>query len=69
VILGAVYMLRSYQQIMLGENKDSSFGVLASSEKLILVIICIVVIGLGVYPKPLNDIAEQASKDILINIK
>ena len=69
VILGAVYMLRSYQLIMLGENKDSSFGVLASSEKLILVIICIVVIGLGVYPKPLNDIAEQASKDILINIK
>ena len=69
VILGAVYMLRSYQQIMLGENKDSSFGVLARSEKLILVIICIVIIGLGVYPKPLNDIAEQASKDILINIK
>lgn len=69
VILGAVYMLRSYQQIMLGENKESSFGVLARSEKLILVIICIVVIGLGVYPKPLNDIAEQASKDILINIK
>lgn len=71
VILGAVYMLRSYQQIMLGENRDSnfSFGVLASSEKLTLVIICIVVIGLGVYPKPLNDIAEQAAKDILINIK
>ena len=69
VILGAVYMLRSYQQIMLGENKDSSFGVLARSEKLILIIICIVVIGLGVYPKPLNDIAEKASKDILINIK
>ncbi len=69
VILGAVYMLRSYQQIMLGENKDSSVGVLAGSEKLILVIICIVIIGLGVYPKPLNDIAEQASKDILINIK
>ena len=69
VILGAVYMLRSYQQIMLGVNKDSSFGVLARSEKLILVIICIVIIGLGVYPKPLNDIAEQASKDILINIK
>jgi len=69
VILGAVYMLRSYQQIMLGENKDSSFGVLASSEKLILVIICSVIIGLGVYPKPLNDIAEQASKDILMNIK
>ena len=69
VIFGAVYMLRSYQQIMLGENKDSSFGVLARSEKLILVIICIVIIGLGVYPKPLNDIAEQASKDILINIK
>src|SRR6185436_10397312 len=35
VILGAVYMLRSYQNIMLGERKDSNtaFGPLASSDK------------------------------------
>jgi NADH-quinone oxidoreductase subunit M len=71
VILGAVYMLRSYQGIMLGERKDSNiaFGPLASVDKLVLIIICITVIAFGVYPKPLNDIAEEATQAILTNIK
>jgi NADH-quinone oxidoreductase subunit M len=71
VILGAVYMLRSYQNIMLGERRDSNvaFGPLAGSDKAVLIIICVAVIAFGVYPKPLNDIAETAVKDILMNIK
>jgi len=71
VILGAVYMLRSYQGIMLGERKDSNiaFGPLASVDKLVLIIVCAVVILFGVYPKPLNDVAEEAAKMILTNIK
>lgn len=71
VILGAVYMLRSYQHIMLGARRDSNvvFGSLASSDKMVLIIICVVVIAFGVYPKPLNDIAESAVKTILLNIK
>lgn len=70
VILGAVYMLRSYQGIMLGERKDSNiaFGPLASVDKLVLIIICMAVILFGVYPKPLNDIAEEATKTILTTI-
>lgn len=71
VILGAVYMLRSYQSIMLGERKDSNiaFGPLATSDKAVLIIICAVIIAFGVYPKPLNDIAEEATKIVLLNIK
>jgi len=71
VILGAVYMLRAYQNIMLGEKKDSqiAFGPLAGSDKAVLIIICAAVILFGVYPKPLNDIAESAVRDILMNIK
>ena len=67
VILGAVYMLRAYQNIMLGERKTGGleFGRLASSDKAVLVIICVVVIAFGVYPKPLNDIAEEGTKAIL----
>ncbi len=67
VILGAVYMLRSYQNIMLGERKDSnlSFGALAASDKAVLIIICTVIIAFGVYPKPLNDLAEQGAKTII----
>lgn len=71
VILGAVYMLRSYQAIMLGERKDSNtaFGSLAGSDKAVLIIVCMAVIAFGVYPKPLNDIAEAATREILMNIK
>lgn len=71
VILGAVYMLRSYQAIMLGERRDSAiaFGSLASSDKWVLYIICFTIIAFGVYPKPLNDLAEEGTKAILTYIK
>lgn len=71
VILGAVYMLRSYQAIMLGERRDSAiaFGSLVSTDKLVLYIICLAIIGFGVYPKPLNDLAEEGTKAILTYIK
>src|ERR1035437_8150149 len=71
VILGAVYMLRSYQGIMLGEKKlnEVTFGALAVSDKVVLIIICAAIIGFGVYPKPLNDLAEPAVKALLMNLK
>ena len=71
VILGAVYMLRSYQTIMLGERKDSAiaFGSLAGSDKLVLYIICFTIVAFGVYPKPLNDLAEEGTKLIMLNLK
>lgn len=71
VILGAVYMLRSYQKIMLGDKPATGieFGGLAMSDKVVLIIICIVVIAFGVYPKPLNDLAEPAVKALLSNMK
>ena len=71
VILGAVYMLRSYQTIMLGEKKDSAiaFGSLESSDKIVLYIVCFVIIAFGVYPKPLNDLAEEGTKIIMATIK
>lgn len=67
VILGAVYMLRSYQTIMLGDKKDSSvaFGSLASSDKWVLYIACAAIIAFGVYPQPLNQLAEEGVKQIL----
>jgi NADH-quinone oxidoreductase subunit M len=71
VILGAVYMLRSYQAIMLGERKDSAiaFGSLAGSDKLVLYIICFAIVAFGVYPKPLNELAEEGTKLIMLNLK
>lgn len=71
VILGAVYMLRSYQGIMLGEKKDSqiAFGSLDGSDKAVLIIICGAVVVFGLCPKAITDIAEPAVKSILENIK
>lgn len=71
VILGAVYMLRSYQAIMLGERRDSAiaFGSLVSTDKLVLYIVCIAIVAFGIYPKPLNDLAEEGTKMIMMTLK
>lgn len=71
VIFGAVYMLRTYQNIMLGEVKDTNLrmGKLEPSEKITLAIVSLAVLAMGVYPAPLNEIAEIASKEILMLIK
>lgn len=71
VILGAVYMLRSYQKIMLGDKAVGGieFGSLATSDKAVLITVCVVIIAFGVYPKPLNDLAEPAVKALLSTLK
>jgi NADH-quinone oxidoreductase subunit M len=67
VILGAVYMLRSYQKIMLGETNSltSTFTDLTFNEKAVFVPIVLMIIAMGVYPKPILDIAEPAIKHIV----
>ncbi len=71
VILGAVYMLRAYQKIMLGHTNDvtSSFAPLSGNEKTILVILCAAIIVFGIYPKPLLDISEPAAAKLAELIK
>lgn len=71
VILGAVYMLRSYQAIMLGEANEltKKFIALSSHDKAVLIIISAAIIAFGVYPQPLTDLAEPAVKNLLGSIK
>jgi NADH-quinone oxidoreductase subunit M len=71
VILGAVYMLRSYQSVMLGETNSltASFAPLTGNEKAVLFIICAAIIVFGVYPKPLMDIAEPAVLNLVEGFK
>ncbi|MCC7303737.1 MAG: NADH-quinone oxidoreductase subunit M [Bacteroidia bacterium] len=68
VILGAVYMLRSYQGIMLGETNGitSSFSEIGGNEKWILTILALVIVLFGVFPSPLLDIASPAV-EVLLN--
>ena len=67
VILGAVYMLRSYKTVMLGDESaiGSAFTELTSNEKLLLIIVSVLVIATGVYPQPLLDIAGPSLEQIL----
>ena len=71
LVIGAVYMLRSYQFIMLGDRNDSNiaFGPLAGTDKVVLIVICGAILFFGVYPKPLNDLAEQGTRMILEQLK
>jgi NADH-quinone oxidoreductase subunit M len=62
IILGAVYMLRMYQRVMLGETNTLTAGFtdLTTSELMVFVPIIIIIFVLGVYPKPMLDIAQPA---------
>lgn len=70
MILGAVYMLRSFQQTMLGEAnaRTRDFGDLVMSEKLVLFPIVILIILIGIYPAPLLKISEVAVNDLINTI-
>jgi NADH-quinone oxidoreductase subunit M len=71
VILGAVYMLRSYQAVMLGETNPvtASFAELTGNEKATLLIICAAVIIFGVFPKPLTDIVAPAANQLVESVQ
>ena len=71
VILGAVYMLRSYQKIMLGEPHARSieFTGLHQTEKIVLIVVALAIIVGGIYPKPILQIAGPALEDLLAQVK
>ena len=70
VILGAVYMLRAFQTIMLGpaNERSASFAPLTTIEKTVLIIVVILVVGLGIFPAPLMEVSNSAVESILANI-
>ncbi len=67
IILGAVYMLRMYQKVMLGEANvlTASFHDLKSNEKVVLYITVILVIAMGVYPKMILSISEAPINNLI----
>lgn len=67
IILGAVYMLRMYQKVMLGvvNERTSAFADLDNTEKAVLLVICGLIIVIGVYPQPILHISEAAITNLL----
>jgi NADH-quinone oxidoreductase subunit M len=67
IILGAVYMLRVYKNVMQGETNALTvlFTDITLSEKLILGIICAFIIIIGVYPQPVMHLSEAAVNTLM----
>jgi NADH-quinone oxidoreductase subunit M len=70
VVLGAVYMLRAFQKMLLGDTNATSIKFTAPTlqERIILVTIVILVIALGVYPAPLMQMSEPTLLNLLSSI-
>jgi NADH-quinone oxidoreductase subunit M len=67
IILGAVYMLKTFQRSMSGEVNHtlSGFADLTSHEKLVLYPVVILIVLIGIYPMPLLNISEASVENLL----
>ncbi|HEX9981357.1 MAG TPA: NADH-quinone oxidoreductase subunit M [Flavobacterium sp.] len=68
IILGAFYMLRMFQNVMLGPTNMKPFADVTFNEGMSLVVILGVLLFFGLYPKPLSDLVTPALTEILNNI-
>jgi NADH-quinone oxidoreductase subunit M len=62
IILGGVYMLRMYKNVMQGPTNDLTitFTDISGSERVVMAIICALIIIIGVYPQPILHLSEAA---------
>lgn len=68
IILGAYYMLKMFQQAMLGETNTRIFTDVSSNEGITLVLLIAVLFFFGMYPKPIIDLITPSLEEILIQI-
>ena len=67
IIFGAVYMFKLYQKSMYGDTNQltESFADLTMNEMIIAVPLVILILGMGIYPKPFLEIAKPAVYTLL----
>lgn len=68
IILGAVYMLKMFQNVMLGEQNAIKFDPLTTNEITVFVVVISVLIGFGLYPKPIIDLLTPTLQEIVSQI-
>jgi NADH-quinone oxidoreductase subunit M len=68
IIFGAYYMLKMFQNVMLGETNAKVFAEITINEGIVLVIILAFLLFFGLYPKPIVDLVTPSLKEILLNI-
>jgi NADH-quinone oxidoreductase subunit M len=68
IILGAYYMLKMFQNVMLGETNTKVFADVTLNETIVLVAILAFLLFFGLYPKPIVDLVSPSIQEILIHI-
>ena len=68
IILGAYYMFKMFQHVMLGETNSKTFSDVTFNEGLTLVIIITVLFVFGMYPKPIIELITPSLENILVQI-
>ncbi len=70
VILGAVYMLRGFQSMMLGaaNTLTQHFAPLTKHEKTVLIILVTLIVVLGVYPDPILSLSYTSVENLILSI-
>lgn len=68
IILGAYYMLKMFQNVMLGATNDKIFADVTINEGLTMIIIIAVLFFFGLYPKPITDLITPSLENILTQI-
>lgn len=65
IIFGAVYMLRMYRNIFLGESNINSLNSFTWFEKSSLYILCALVLILGIYPAIITQVSNSSASSLL----
>ena len=65
IILGAYYMLKMFQHVMLGKTNSKVFADVTVNEGITLVLIIGVLFFFGMYPKPITDLITPSLEEIL----
>lgn len=65
IILGAFYMLRMFQKVMLGDKNEKLFADVNFNEGFTMVVIISVLLFFGLYPKPIIDLITPSLEQIL----
>ncbi|QYJ69242.1 complex I subunit 4 family protein [Flavobacterium litorale] len=68
IILGAFYMLRMFQHVMLGDKGTKVFADITTGETFTFVLIVGVLLFFGVYPRPITDFITPALQEALLHI-
>lgn len=68
IILGAFYMLRMFQQVMLGDKGTKVFKDVTFGEGFTFVVIIAVLLFFGLYPRPITDFVTPSLEKVLVYI-